>query len=263
MLTRAEFRAGAETLIPGLVVEGGPLPILVRAIGPALAAFGVERTAGDPALTVFAAHGARLAANGDWGASAQAALLPGLFRAHGAFDLPAGSRDAAIATTLPVGAVTVPVSPGATAGTGLVEIYETAAGPGRLRNLSTRGAVDAAGQDLIVGFVIAGAGGKRVLLRAAGPALTAFGVPGVLRDPELIVIRSAAGGSAAAEVARNDNWPITVGEASVAAGAFAFAPGSLDAALVIVLPAGAYTARVTSRDSSGGVALLELYDLDP
>jgi len=261
--TRADFRVGAETLIPGLVVEGGPLPILARAIGPALAAFGIERTASDPALAMFAANGARLAANGDWGASSRAAFLPGLFRALGAFALPAGSRDAAIAMTLPVGAVTVPVSPGATAGTGLVEIYETAAGPGRLRNLSTRGAVDAAGQDLILGFVIAGEGAKRVLLRAAGPALTAFGLPSTLRDPELIVIRSADGGSAATEVARNDNWPITVGEASVAAGAFAFAPGSLDAALMIVLPAGAYTASVTSRDSTGGVALLELYDLDP
>ena len=44
---------------------------------------------------------------------------------------------------------------------------------------------------LIAGFSVAGSGRKAVLLRAVGPGLTPFGVSGALRDPRLVVGRSA------------------------------------------------------------------------
>ena len=37
---------------------------------------------------------------------------------------------------------------------------------------------------------------------------------------------------------------------------------SLDAALLITLPPGAYTAIVTSADGTTGIALVEVYDAD-
>lgn len=53
-----------------------------------------------------------------------------------------------------------------------------------------------------IGFVITGAAGatKTILARAVGPALSAFGVGGVLADPALNIL---AGGTV---VASNDNW---------------------------------------------------------
>ena len=45
------------------------------------------------------------------------------------------------------------------------------------------------------------------------------------------------------------------------AGAFAFASGSQDSALIATLAPGPYTAQVTSADGSTGVALVEIYEL--
>lgn len=260
---RAELGTGAETLIPGLVIEGGAMEVLVRAIGPALRSFGIAEWADDPSLTLTAADGATLATNDHWGASAQAARMPMLFRRVGAFALEAGARDAAWAGALPRGAVTVPVLPGGARGAGLVEIYTTADGPGRLRNLACRGAVGGTAGEMTAGFVITGVGAKRVLLRAAGPALAAFGVAGALADPSLVLVRTAAGPTPATEIAANDDWPTSLGADAVRAGAFAFAPGSRDAGLVATLTPGAYTARVRTPAGAAGVALVELYDLDP
>lgn len=260
---RAELGSGAETLIPGLVLEGGALEVVVRAVGPALRSFGLAEWADDPSFTVTAADGSALAANDNWGTSAQAARMPALFRRVGAFALEAGARDAAWAGALPRGATTVPVLPGSARGAGVVEIYAAADGPGRLRNLACRGLVGGTAGEMTAGFVIAGEGAKRVLVRAAGPALAAFGVAGVLADPSLVLMRAAAGPTPATEIAANDDWPAALGADAARAGAFAFAPGSRDAGLVVTLAPGAYTARVRAPVGAAGVALVELYDLDP
>ena len=260
---RAELGTGAATLIPGLVIEGGAMEVLVRATGPALRSFGLADWADDPSLTLTAADGATLATNDNWGTSAQAARMPVLFRRVGAFALEAGARDAAWAGTLPRGATTVPVLPGSARGAGLVEIYTAADGPGRMRNLACRSAVGGSAGEMIAGFVITGTGTKRVLLRAAGPSLAAFGVAGVLADPSLVLMRSATGPTPATEIAANDDWPESLGADAARAGAFAFLPGSRDAGLVITLTPGAYTARVRAPAGAAGVALVELYDLDP
>lgn len=260
---RAELGTGAETLIPGLVIEGGATEILVRAIGPALRSFGLTDSVGDPSFTLTSADGVPLAANDNWGASDLAARMPALFRRVGAFALEAGGRDAAWAGTVSQGSVTVPVSPGVARGSGLVEIYATSDGPGRLRNLACRGSVGGSAGEMMAGFVIGGSGAKRVLLRAAGPALVTFGVTGALTDPSLVLMRAAAGPIPATEIAANDDWPATLGADATRAGAFAFAPGSRDAGLVVTLPPGAYTARVRAPAGAVGVALVELYDLDP
>jgi hypothetical protein len=45
------------------------------------------------------------------------------------------------------------------------------------------------------------------------------------------------------------------------AGAFSLSETSKDAALVVTLEPGAYTATVTGANNSTGIALVELYDL--
>jgi hypothetical protein len=126
----------------------------------------------------------------------------------------------------------------------------------RLINLSARGP---AGSDanVIVGFVIDGP--KTMLVRAAGPALSALGVSGVLADPRLTLSAPASDFEQF-----NDNWLPTTGSRTLfqRLGAFPFADGSRDAALSAPLSAQAYTAVAAGAGGARGITLVEAYDAD-
>jgi hypothetical protein len=132
-----------------------------------------------------------------------------------------------------------------------------------LFNISTRGVAGSGNAVLIAGLIIGGSTPKQVLVRAAGPALGDFNVPGVLSDPELTLYDSAG-----KVVARNDNWGSDGSASTLAAtfsrlGAFQFKANSRDAALLVSLPPGNYTAHVSGVSGTTGVALVEAYDADP
>ena len=122
--TRAFVGTGDSVLIPGFVVSGtGSLRLLIRAVGPTLANFGVTGALADPTLTLYRGTTA-LATNDNWGSATNAAEISATAAAVAAFALPAGSRDAALVTTLPAGSYTAIVSGvGNTTGTALVELY--------------------------------------------------------------------------------------------------------------------------------------------
>ncbi len=112
------------SLTAGFVVGGNASrTVLIRAIGPTLAGFGVGGTVVDPQLALFNASSVRIAENDNWGGSA---ALTAVFDSVGAFRLsPAASRDAALVLTLAPGNYTVQVSGvGGATGTALVEVYE-------------------------------------------------------------------------------------------------------------------------------------------
>ncbi|MFM8617319.1 MAG: CotH kinase family protein [Opitutaceae bacterium] len=119
---RNRVGTGDDILIAGFSVTGaGAKQVLIRAVGPTLAAFGVTGFLADPTVRVLDAKGASVGVNDNW----TAALLP-TFTQVGAFPLTAGSRDAALLVTVPAGATyTIQVS-GVNNGTGeaLVEVYE-------------------------------------------------------------------------------------------------------------------------------------------
>jgi uncharacterized delta-60 repeat protein len=122
--TRGFVGTGANALVPGFVIGGsGPLQLLIRAVGPGLAPFGVTGLLVDPQLSVIPlGRTAAVATNDNWGGTPE---LIAAFAAAGAFGLPSGSGDAALLIRLPPGAYTVTVSGvGNTTGTALVEIYE-------------------------------------------------------------------------------------------------------------------------------------------
>lgn len=131
-------------------------------------------------------------------------------------------------------------------------------GSGRLANLSTRAQVGG-GETLIAGFFVQGAGnnnGRAYLMRGIGPALGLFGVAG-MPDPRLRVF------SGSVVVGSNDDWGAAIPspvDTAAAVGAFTLPDGSRDAAIVLGLPAGLYTAHVDSSDARGGVVLVEAYD---
>lgn len=267
---RATTRGVNAPLIVGAVVTGGSKPLLVRGLGPALAAFGVEGTAADPRIEVHADANGRdtiVAANDDWGAGGAAAGLRTTFAAVGAFDLPeATSRDAALVTTVS-GARTVHVADASgRGGVALVELYDTdSSGAARLTNLSARNFAGTGDQTLIVGFVVSGNVPRRLLIRGVGPRLAAaFGVTGALVDPKLELFLSEAGRSSL--FAANDNWAeagaAPVRAAFATAGAFDLPEAtSRDAALVVTVPAGAFTAQVSGVGNTTGEALIEVYEL--
>jgi len=139
-----------------------------------------------------------------------------------------------------------------------VVVTVSSARPSRLANVSI---MAAAAEPVFVGFTLGGEATRessRLLVRAAGPALAQFGVTGVLPDPLLEI--AGTGGSL---LAANDNWGGAAGIAATAAsvGAFPFAVESRDAALVVDLPPGGYTARVADALGLAGTAAVELYEV--
>src|SRR5690606_26606519 len=142
----------------------------------------------------------------------------------------------------------------------LVEAYDLEAvdsGTARLVNVSARNQIGTGGNVLVAGFVIGGSGGKTVLIRGVGATLGDFGVNGVLANPVLEVHRQITGGSEL--VAQNDDWNGNAEIATVAQSVGAFALSSdVDAALLISLQPGAYTATVRGANDTTGIGIVEV-----
>jgi hypothetical protein len=257
---RAPAAAGATGLIVGFVIDGtSTKSVLVRGVGPTLREFGVNDALSDPLLSLYS--GGRIATgNDDWNANDNAADIARTSLQVGAFSLASTTLDSALLATLEHGAYTVHLSgKGSSSGVALVEIYDAASfGLNKLVNLSARTYV---GTDLdapTVGFVIGGTAARTVLIRAIGPALSAFGVADTISDPQLELYRGGI------RIDQNDNWggdaPLSSAFAQV--GAFALVDkASHDAVLMKTIPPGAYTVVVSGVNGSKGTALIEVYDV--
>jgi uncharacterized protein (DUF1800 family) len=234
--------------------------VLIRAVGPQLAQapFRLTGTLSDPQIQLFNSAGTLVLANDNWSADDAATMT-----SVGAFALNNGSRDAALVATLSPGVYTAQVSGVGTAtGVAILEIYDVS-GSARLLNLSTRALVGSGATTFFSGLsVAAGGGARRVLVRAAGPGLLGLGVSTAVSDPALAVLDSAG-----RQIAANDNWEtagaLALSAAATQAGAFPFAPGSKDAAVIVDLAPGNYTIQVNGVAGATGAALVELYDLTP
>lgn len=115
------------SIIPGFVVADTPnhdkLQILVRAIGPTLASYGVGGTLGDPRLTIYDRDGHVIATNDDWELGDKPGILAAVAKV-GAFPLASGTKDAALALTLAPGLYTASISgPTGTTGEVMLEVY--------------------------------------------------------------------------------------------------------------------------------------------
>jgi sugar lactone lactonase YvrE len=117
--TRGYVQTGENVMIGGFVIGSGngAGKVLVRGIGPSLAAFGITNALADPQLEIHNASGATIATNDDWHDSQQAEI-----QATGL--APSSAIEAAAIETLPSGSYTAIVSGyNATSGVGLVEVY--------------------------------------------------------------------------------------------------------------------------------------------
>jgi hypothetical protein len=148
--------------------------------------------------------------------------------------------------------------PTATTGT-IAGAIEGIAGTEHLVNLSVR-AVTAPAAPMITGFAISGTVAKQVLIRAAGPTLgrAPFNVSGALADPTLQLFRVNT------QIGQNNDWGspantvAALTAATIRVGAFPFATGSADAALLTTLQPGVYTVQI---GGGTGVVLAEIYEV--
>jgi hypothetical protein len=140
------------------------------------------------------------------------------------------------------------------------DVYYVRVAPPSLKtaNLSTRARVLTGEQVLIAGFIITGTDPKRVIIRGIGPSLN--GVNGELSDPTLELHQGST------LLASNDNWKMkpdgTNQQAEIEATTI---PPTHDAeaAIVMTLNPGTYTATLSGTNGGTGVGVVEVYDLAP
>ena len=116
--TRGFVNTGQGQLIGGFIITGGPKLVLVRALGPTLAASGVSPVLANPKLQLFQGQTV-LRENDDWQSASNASDIAATTIA------PKDPKESAILIRLEAGAYTTVVT-GSDGGTGiaLVEVYE-------------------------------------------------------------------------------------------------------------------------------------------
>jgi hypothetical protein len=235
-----------QTLIVGMTTGGGAHQVLLRAAGPALATLGVSDAMSDPRIESPTA-----VLNDNWESP-----MSSVFTRVGAFAFTDGSKDSALVQNLNGGASFL--VRGTDGGVVLVESYDLGTGTQRLTNLSARNFAGTGDNILIAGFNVSGdgSGAKQLLIRAIGPKLASFGVSGFLADPKLEVYNSAG-----VKVTEDDNWSPALSSMFTSVGAFDLDAGSKDAAVLIALAPGAYTAQVKGATGGTGEALIEVYEV--
>ena len=115
--------AEGSSLVAGFVIGGTTArTVLIRAIGPGLAVFGVPETMPDPVLKLYGTNSTVVGGNDNWGGTAQ---LTTAGVAVGAFAVAnPSSNDAMLLITLAPGKYTAEVTGKGAGGTTLVEVYE-------------------------------------------------------------------------------------------------------------------------------------------
>jgi hypothetical protein len=118
--TRGFIDQGEEVMIAGFILAGGSgvSKVIVRGIGPSLAAAGIQEALADPTLELHDGNGIAIAFNDNWRDAQENEIEEtGLS--------PANDREAAIVASLPPGPYTaVLAGRGGGVGIGLVEVYK-------------------------------------------------------------------------------------------------------------------------------------------
>jgi len=117
--TRARVGTGEDVMIAGFISQGGASNrLLIRGLGPSLAAFGVNGPLADPVLTVKDANGIQIATNDNWRSNQQTEITQTTLQ-------PGNDLEAAYLGLFPPGQYTAIVSGnGGGTGVGIVEIYK-------------------------------------------------------------------------------------------------------------------------------------------
>ncbi len=266
--TRAYATTGDGVTIGGFVIVGSePKQVLIRAVGPTLATFGLptSEVLENPVIEVYRGSSA-VADNDQWGDNPNAADIAAVGQQVGATALDDNdTNSAALLMTLEPGAYTFTVrGTNNSSGIVLMEVYETDSTGASFANISTRAYAAQGNSATIGGFVVTGNMPKKILMRAVGPTLTSYGIAEsqVLLDPTIELRQGTT------ILATNDNWVENQNAAEITNTSALIGASPLhssdteSAALLIELEPGVYTFSVSGKDGSTGLVLAEIYDAD-
>jgi hypothetical protein len=250
---RLRVLTGDNVLIGGFIISGSvDKKVIMRAIGPSLAQFGLTGLLDDPTLELYDSNNQLIGANDNWRTAQESEISNSGFA-------PQHSLESALIATLAPGHYTVVVrGKDNTSGIGVVEVYDLEAqSPAQLDNISSRGFVDAGNNVMIGGFILgADNGNTRLAIRGIGPSLKQAGLSDVLEDPTLS-LRDANG----TQLIFNDNWMDDSSQAD-ALTANGLAPTSREeSGIFTTLPPGAFTVILAGKNGDIGVGLVEVYNL--
>ncbi len=237
-------------MIGGFIIDGvASKDVVFRALGPSLGDLGVKKILTDPSLEIYNSAGALVQQNDNWTTLPPGTVPPGLEPKYGA--------ESVIVTSLAPGSYTAVLrSANGVEGNALCELYDLVPGNSTVRNISTRGQAGSGDDVMIGGFIVAGVQPSKVMIRAIGPSLAAFGLKSVLPDP-VLELRDKDGSL----IYQNNNWQ---GEQAQQIADSGLAPNDAkESAIIATLTPGAYTAIVHDAGTGQGVALVEVYALDP
>ena len=276
--TRGSVAFLGDSLTVGFNISGtARATLLIRGIGPGLTRFGVSAALSAPRLEVNRPGvSTPLASNEGWdrpGNASTPAQISTAAAGVGAFALTAGSADSALLLQLDPGTYTATIRGlGGSVGEVLAEVYDVSRNGTRLTNLSTLSRINADGDLLIPGIVIAGNNPRSLVVRAVAQGLQTFGYGSadVLGDPRLVVY------SGQTVVTNNTNWAQAGAAALTAAfpavGAFPLT-NAADSALLEPLAPGSYTLQagatpLTAQQAAAanppnqvGSVLVEVYEI--
>jgi hypothetical protein len=256
--TRARVEPGDNALIGGIIADGffkTGSKIIVRALGPSLAVNGspIAGRLQDPVLEIYGKNG-RIATNDNWGDDPNTASE---LQKYGL--VPTDERESAAQIDPGAGGIFTAVVRGKnnSSGIAVVEFYDVTGTSMHLVNVSSRGLVQSGDNVIVGGFIAADGNGQfPFVLRALGPSLSQFGVTNPLPDPQL-ELHDANGDT----LATSDNWREDPVQESYVNAAGLGPSDPKEAAMLMMLPPGAYTAIVRGNDGGTGVALIEIYQL--
>jgi hypothetical protein len=240
-------------MIGGFIITGNtPKKVLMRALGPSLASFGITNFVADPLLQLRSQSGALIQQNDNWKDSQQAEI-----EASGL--APGDDRESVIIATLTPGQYTGLLTNKLGApGIGTFEVYDlNVSADSELANISTRGIVLTGNNVMIAGFTLGNSSNPTNLaVRARGPSLSNF-FGNVLADPTL-ELRDANG----TLIKANDNWQDDpVSAALLTANGLALSDPKESGIFASLLAPGQYTAIIAGKNSGTGIALVEIYNL--
>lgn len=127
----------------------------------------------------------------------------------------------------------------------------------RLGNISTRASVQTGDGVTIVGFIVNGTAFKKLIVRGIGPSLSQYHIAGALQDPTLELHKGSP------VIATNDNWQTDPNANQIPTTPNDYRPDdSRESALLRTLSSGSYSAILSGKNSTTGIGLAEVYDLD-
>jgi hypothetical protein len=251
---RSRVLTGDKVQIGGIIISGNvPKRVIFRVVGNSMKVGGnpVPGRLANPTLVLYDSSGTQIALNDDWGMAPE----PERTQIETSGVKPDDPQEPAILRTLAVGQYTVVVrGKDDTTGLAVVETYDLdQAAPSRLANVSGRSFVGT-NDDVIIAGAIVKAPGAEVVVRGIGPSLKGIPLEERLADPTLQVVDSNG-----VMIAQNDDWQTNQANEIAATGLQPESPK--EAAIRLVLPAGGNTIVLRGESNTGGVGLVEVYNI--